>query len=187
MAIQARCSCGKTIAADDKFAGRRVKCPDCGEPISIPGASTAQSVSSSLNVSCQCGKSFAAKSALAGRTVECPSCGQPVSIPNEQAETVAHGSAGDDLEAVGSDMAGLLDEIGMQATRTGVRCPNCRSDLEPAAILCVACGYNLETGKLLKTDSFVAKSKFSGVGAPTEKTKSGKSKFGFLGGLFGKK
>ena len=84
-------------------------------------------------------------------------------------------------------MADLLDEIGMEATRTGVRCPNCRSDIEADAVLCIACGYNLETGKLLKTDSFVNKSKFSGVGAPTKKTKNGKSRFGFLGGLFGKK
>ena len=43
------------------------------------------------------------------------------------------------------------------------------------------------TGKLLKTNSFVNKSKSSGIGAPTEKTKNDKSKFSFLGGLFGKK
>ena len=131
MAIKVTCSCGKTVSANDELAGRRVKCPDCSEPISIPAKST--------------------------------------------------------VEEVGSQMAGLLDEIGIEATRTGVRCPNCRSDLEAAAILCVACGYNLETGKMLETDSFVNKSKLSGVGAPTEKTKNGKSRFGFLGGLFGKK
>ncbi len=84
-------------------------------------------------------------------------------------------------------MATLLDELGMEATRTGIRCPNCKTDISAEAILCVACGYNLETGKLLKTDSFVSKAKFNGVGAPTEKAKNGKSKRGFLGGLFGRK
>ena len=129
MAIEVTCSCGKTVSANDELAGRRVKCPDCSEPISIPA----------------------------------------------------------DFDEVGSGMAELLDEIGMEATRTGVRCPNCRSDLEAEAILCIACGYNLETGKVLETDSFVSKGRFTGVGAPTEKTKNGKSRFGFLGGLFGKK
>ncbi len=129
MAITATCSCGKTVSANDELAGRRVKCPDCGEPIMIPS----------------------------------------------------------EFEGSGSGMAELLDEIGMEATRTGVRCPNCRSDLEADAILCISCGYNVETGKLLKTNSFVSKSKSSGIGAPTEKTKNDKSKFSFLGGLFGKK
>ena len=132
MAIRVTCSCGKTVSANDELAGRRVKCPDCSEPISIPGGEST-------------------------------------------------------FDEVGSGMAELLDEIGMEATRTGIRCPNCRSDLQADAVLCIACGYNLETGKLLTTDSFVNKSKFSGVGAPTEKTKNGKSRFGFLGGLFGKK
>ena len=131
MAIKVTCTCGKTVSANDGLAGRRVKCPDCSEPISIPAEST--------------------------------------------------------FKKAGSDMAGLLDEIGIEATRTGVRCPNCRSDLQADAILCVACGFNLETGKVLKTDSFVKKRKISGVGAPTEKTKNDKSKLGFLGGLFGKK
>ncbi len=129
-----------------------------------------------IKVTCSCGKTVSAKDELAGKRVKCPDCSEPISIPAESA-----------FQEVGSDMAGLLDEIGMEATRTGVRCPNCRSDLEADAILCVDCGYNLESGKVLKTDSFVKKRKISGVGAPTEKTKNDKSKLGFLGGLFGKK
>jgi len=124
-----------------------------------------------ISVACQCGQKFQAKESLAGKRVKCPDCSEPISIPAEST-----------FEEIGSDMAELLDEIGIEATRTGVRCPNCRSDLEADAILCIACGYNLETGKVLKTDSFVNKSKFSGVGAPNDKTKKG-----FLGGLFGKK
>ncbi len=124
-----------------------------------------------IKVTCSCGKPVSAKDELAGRRVKCPNCSEPISIPAKST-----------VEEIGSDMAELLDEIGIEATRTGVRCPNCRSDLEADAILCIACGYNLESGKVLKTDSFVNKSKFSGVGAPTEKTKKG-----FLGGLFGKK
>jgi predicted RNA-binding Zn-ribbon protein involved in translation (DUF1610 family) len=38
MPIRAECeSCGKVLNAKDDAAGRRIKCPDCGEPISVPG------------------------------------------------------------------------------------------------------------------------------------------------------
>ncbi len=38
MPIKAECgSCGKVLNAKDDAAGRRIKCPDCGKPISVPG------------------------------------------------------------------------------------------------------------------------------------------------------
>lgn len=38
MPIKAECeSCGKVLNAKDDAAGRRIKCPDCGEPINVPG------------------------------------------------------------------------------------------------------------------------------------------------------
>lgn len=36
MAIEFSCQCGKRIRVSEKFAGRRAKCPGCGEAISIP-------------------------------------------------------------------------------------------------------------------------------------------------------
>lgn len=37
MPIRAECeSCGKVINAKDDAAGRRIKCPECGDPISVP-------------------------------------------------------------------------------------------------------------------------------------------------------
>lgn len=36
MPIKIECSCGKKLSVKDEFAGRRMKCPDCGQPISIP-------------------------------------------------------------------------------------------------------------------------------------------------------
>ena len=37
MLIRAECeSCGKVINAKDDAAGRRIKCPECGDPISVP-------------------------------------------------------------------------------------------------------------------------------------------------------
>lgn len=36
MVIEFSCSCGKQIKVSAKFAGRRAKCPGCGEPVTVP-------------------------------------------------------------------------------------------------------------------------------------------------------
>jgi len=36
MPIKVTCQCGKQLAVKDKFAGRRIKCPDCQKPVSVP-------------------------------------------------------------------------------------------------------------------------------------------------------
>ncbi len=38
MPIEVRCQCGKKVKAPDKYAGRKVKCPGCQEPMDIPAA-----------------------------------------------------------------------------------------------------------------------------------------------------
>lgn len=39
MSIKFACSCGKAYKVPEKFAGKRVKCKDCGEPIRVPSES----------------------------------------------------------------------------------------------------------------------------------------------------
>ena len=36
MPIRATCTCGKSVQAKDELAGKRVKCPGCGQPLVIP-------------------------------------------------------------------------------------------------------------------------------------------------------
>lgn len=36
MAIKVKCSCGAGFSAKDELAGKRVKCPKCGQPLQIP-------------------------------------------------------------------------------------------------------------------------------------------------------
>jgi hypothetical protein len=36
MSIETKCSCGKLFVAKDEHAGRRAKCPNCGEIVQIP-------------------------------------------------------------------------------------------------------------------------------------------------------
>jgi hypothetical protein len=36
--ISVSCSCGKTLRAKDEYAGRKARCPGCGETVSFPAA-----------------------------------------------------------------------------------------------------------------------------------------------------
>jgi hypothetical protein len=39
----------------------------------------------------------------------------------------------------------------MPADLPGEACPNCRAKLPVGAVLCVSCGFNLESGRLIQT------------------------------------
>jgi RsiW-degrading membrane proteinase PrsW (M82 family) len=39
MPIPIACSCGKSLKVKDEYAGKRVKCPGCGQPLSVPAKS----------------------------------------------------------------------------------------------------------------------------------------------------
>ncbi len=42
MPISIACDCGKQLRVKDELAGRRVKCPECGEVLTVPGGAAAQ-------------------------------------------------------------------------------------------------------------------------------------------------
>lgn len=108
-----------------------------------------------IKVTCRCGQQFAAKDELAGKVVKCPKCQESLKVgaPSanaRQAEPAATASA-----ATPSAVAALLDEVGFHVhgekeDATVQRCPACDEKLSDHAVLCVNCGYNLETGKFVK-------------------------------------
>lgn len=160
MPIPVTCSCGKSIAAPSKFAGKKVKCPSCKQPLVVPskngksasgkGKSSANGSSSSIRASCSCGKSFKAPAKAAGKKVRCPACKQPVKIPGSKKSAAKVGVAAS-KSAADEGVGSLLDEVGFQRAGGSGRCPECKEDLMEDAILCVACGYNLETGKMIRS------------------------------------
>jgi multisubunit Na+/H+ antiporter MnhC subunit len=96
--------------------------------------------------SCEgCGKSYRWKPELAGRKVKCK-CGFIMTAPKEPPV-----SDEPDLDALYS----LADE-GKEAARSAVaeaptiRCPSCKTALEPGSSLCAQCGFNLKTGSRAK-------------------------------------
>src|SRR5262245_2680576 len=44
MSIYAKCSCGRELWADDKYAGKLVRCPQCHQPLAIPDPNAATEV-----------------------------------------------------------------------------------------------------------------------------------------------
>ena len=42
MSIPVVCKCGKRLRAKDEFAGKRTVCPECGQPLTVPGLPTVE-------------------------------------------------------------------------------------------------------------------------------------------------
>jgi hypothetical protein len=83
----------------------------------------------------------------AGGKVRCPRCDKIFAVPVEAA-------------AAEPAVLGLVPEAES-------RCPSCQAVLAPAAVLCVACGFNLRTGKKLEGPKKSAKKRSArGEGGP---------------------
>ncbi len=109
-----------------------------------------------------CGTGFQAKDSLAGKRVKCPKCDQPIMIgttitppsPGQvgaMARPATIGSRKTAPTPAYNPLLDLLDEVKVKSAVRGPMCPNCSAELRTGAILCVACGFNIETGKRLKT------------------------------------
>lgn len=171
MPIPIACQCGRRFAAPDHLLGKRVACPGCGSAIDVakPNRTAPQpSTAAKIPVRCQCGKAFGAAQRLAGKTVSCPACKQPLAVPT-MTETpsgpmdatstnvsvskprslqISQPTA-KNLEAINE----VLDDVGV--VQVGVQlCPGCNSELEPDAVMCVHCGYHVESGKTLKMKQY---------------------------------
>lgn len=198
MPIQVKCSCGKSLAVPDKYAGKRIKCPGCESALTVP-AQAAAAKPATISVKCKCGKTLGVKPELAGKKVKCPTCQAVLAIPaaaaigatayGSQAKPAAKAKAElddlsgdmglDDIEPgsgnafddLGGGLDSLLDEVNFKASE-GPRCPECRTELTEDAVLCVKCGYNLQTGKKLKTVKVEKIQKSKLMGPPTAAAKS---------------
>ncbi len=79
----------------------------------------------------RCGQSVEAEDAWAGQDSECPACGNPLRIPSGPGPTNASAS-----RAAGTS-----------------NCPSCGVELGAKNVLCIACGYDLRSGKKLSTNA----------------------------------
>lgn len=81
-ALEVVCLCGQRMVAKRELAGKRVKCPHCGDVVTLPGLEAAQTTARHIVVACQhCHQRFLAKGELAGKAVRCPMCKRPLTVP----------------------------------------------------------------------------------------------------------
>lgn len=159
MPIQVKCKCGNEFGAPSKYAGKKVKCPKCANPLMIPKsdgsakALASAAVSSSTDkiaVNCKCGKSFRAKPELMGKTVRCPECKEPLKIAAVQKKKPTRVVSPPAAAAAVDD--DVFTEIGFGSDGPGRKCPECKSDMAEEAILCINCGYNERLGRKMTVE-----------------------------------
>ena len=91
-----------------------------------------------IPVSCQCGYQVDAPDQYAGKQVSCPACQNPLQVPLPQQAPV---------DAMLDEM---LSVAGITAvTPGGYRCPNCTASISGGGIICLECGYNVESGQMM--------------------------------------
>ena len=102
-----------------------------------------------IPVSCQCGYQVDAPDHYAGQQITCPQCQQPLTIPDPSAPIAGNG------------LGGALEGMGIEASSGGLPCPKCLDATIPSgAIICIACGYNVETGLQMSEVEGVQKKAF---------------------------
>lgn len=117
----------------------------------------------SISVTCSCGKRFKAKDEWAGKRCRCPGCQQPVTVPAAAALPDEPGSGGinsDDLLSSALQDAERADTGPVRSADAGESrgpgrqtCPHCGAKVKAGAALCLQCGYNHATGKVLAAAS----------------------------------
>ncbi len=96
---------------------------------------------------CKCGFSFTAKDSVAGKRVKCPRCQGILQVPNKA--TV--GAAASTGPQVNKKLLDLLDDAGVKSIPSGPICAACGAEMDPTAVICIECGYNVATGQYLET------------------------------------
>lgn len=100
----------------------------------------------SIKVQCtNCNAGFKAKDELAGRRVKCPKCKHAISIPKPAPKPQSVGAGYNPL-------LDLLEDEDVRSVSRGPVCDNCGVEIVPGSVICIDCGYNLETGDQLETE-----------------------------------
>ncbi|MEO0587818.1 MAG: hypothetical protein AAF078_09275, partial [Planctomycetota bacterium] len=111
-----------------------------------------------------CEKRYRWRAGMGGKKVECKACGAVIRVPVEpgaladlirepQVAASGESGAGYDL-ADPSEVAEREEEAAGSASGGALhngKCPACNAKLKPGAVVCMNCGFNLQTGQKLST------------------------------------
>lgn len=172
MSISFACgNCGKAYKVDDKFAGKKAACKACGTINLIPSASK----SSGARVATSGSSKPAARSSAKA------SAPPPIPVARDDFDF-------DALERAATEADGLSEGApppvpGRRGTSSASACPGCGGPLDPGAIFCTGCGYNLRTGKQIATKVLAPeKPQIEMVAAPKRSGSAASTGGGFAGG-----
>ncbi len=140
MKIAIQCGqCGKQYKVKPELAGKKVKCQACGEKILVPAGSDTPSEAPAKKASPEKAKAPAAKAAPAAKPA-------PAKKP-----AAAQAAAAPALLDTGPLQHSILDEAMSTAARLPeageVYCPGCKAIVSAANVLCVNCGFDLQSGR----------------------------------------
>lgn len=119
--------CSGKIGVKDEFAGKRVRCPKCKEPVRVPKPAVEDDFELEMVSAGNSGDDF-------------------------DLEMVSEGDAGGALYALAEMEAGAAAELPTHQQPAGNTCPQCGNACAPRAKVCVGCGYNFKTKGKLKTN-----------------------------------
>ena len=117
-------SCDQRISVDDKHAGKRGKCPKCGQTLVIPGGSTA------IEFPCaSCGHRIKVPQRYAGKKGRCPKCRNTVVVPPPQGAP----AAAPETATIACAMCGQAVAVPQGSGGDFVECPGCGSYIDPTS------------------------------------------------------
>lgn len=114
-------SCNRIISVDEKYSGRKGRCPKCKGIVVVPERSNV------IVFNCEsCGHKIKVPDKYGGKKGKCPKCHEPVIIPPLEKDQVVV----EKMVSVTCQMCGQVIEIPEHASETFTECPSCGSYVE---------------------------------------------------------
>jgi len=147
MSIRFSCSCGKALKVSDDLAGKRVKCPNCGKPVVVPGPTGNEPLA--LELEAPAPEVSPAPAAPPAAEQPAPPVlevgpGQTLAPPASEEVVELQEAAPLPPRPQPTEAAGEAYALASQpAAPASKNCPKCGQALPPGAVLCVNCGERL--------------------------------------------
>lgn len=133
------------MAVPETAAGKQGKCPKCQTLVRVPKPQSATGEPSAVPTTAVSDGSSQKSPNVSGSKASSKSSTSTRKVVEKTAPTKSNPS---------SSIGSLLDDVGL-VRKSGPVCPACGVDLKPGVVLCVHCGYNLQTQQ--KTKGYDAK------------------------------
>jgi membrane associated rhomboid family serine protease len=147
MAIEVKCSCGKTLLAPDNSAGKRGRCPACGNPLIVRAPQSREEP----RIQPVASKPSQSSSIPTSPVIAAPS---DIRVPPVAAADDDEYRLAPEQPAEPPPVPAVHPDGGSAPgapKRKPKICPSCERELPAGSKVCIACGIVLKTGKSLRT------------------------------------